>query len=52
MEDLFGYIGENSRVETGFHCDYGKHISIGRDVYINIYCVMLDCNKIEIGDKC
>jgi maltose O-acetyltransferase len=31
-------------------CDYGTHIRIGRNGFINYGCVFLDCNFISIGD--
>lgn len=38
-------------IDTPFYCDYGKHISIGSNVIININCTFVDCNKIEIGNN-
>jgi maltose O-acetyltransferase len=48
---LFGQIGSNVNIDTPFYCDYGKHISIGSNVIININCTFVDCNKIEIGNN-
>jgi len=31
-------------------CDYGSHIRIGRNGFVNYGCVFLDCNTITIGD--
>lgn len=49
LSELFGNIGSNVNIDTPFYCDYGKHISIGNNVIININCTFVDCNKIEIG---
>ena len=37
--------------EPPFHCEYGKHIEVGKNFYANINCVMLDVGKITIGDN-
>lgn len=34
-----------------FFCDYGCNISIGDNFYANYDCIMLDVNKITIGDN-
>ncbi|WP_442591901.1 sugar O-acetyltransferase [Pedobacter sp. AW31-3R] len=51
LSTLFGQIGSNVNIDTPFYCDYGKHISIGSNVIININCTFVDCNKIEIGNN-
>ena len=48
---LFGRLGENAVVEAPFHCDYGWNISLGERVYVNAFCVFLDCAPIEIGER-
>lgn len=35
-----------------FHCDYGKHIKIGKKFFANYNCTFLDVAKIKIGDNC
>lgn len=37
-------------IEPGFQCDYGSQIHLGRNCYINFYCVLLDAADIQIGD--
>jgi maltose O-acetyltransferase len=51
LSELFNNIGSNVNIDTPFYCDYGKHISIGNNVIININCTFVDCNKIEIGNN-
>ena len=51
LTELFANIGRNVTVDTPFYCDYGRHISIGHNVIININCTFVDCNKIEIGNN-
>ncbi|WP_207531971.1 sugar O-acetyltransferase [Desertivirga arenae] len=51
LNALFGNKGSNVKVDIPFYCDYGKHISIGNNVIININCTFVDCNRIEIGNN-
>lgn len=51
LSELLGRAGSNVNIDTPFYCDYGKHISIGSNVIININCTFVDCNKIEIGNN-
>ncbi|OIQ30419.1 MAG: maltose acetyltransferase [Bacteroidetes bacterium MedPE-SWsnd-G2] len=39
-------------IEAPFFCDYGSHLSIGQNTFINTNCVFLDCNFISIGSNC
>ena len=47
---LLGEIGSGTQVKSPFACDYGAHIRIGRNGFVNYGCVFLDCNFITIGD--
>lgn len=49
--ELFGAVGENTIVKPPFFCDYGSHIFIGRQSFINYDCVILDCNIVRIGNN-
>ncbi|WP_284694000.1 sugar O-acetyltransferase [Paraclostridium ghonii] len=49
LKILLGNIEEGVWIEKPFFCDYGKHISIGENTFINYNCTFLDCNKITIG---
>ena len=51
LSELFGRISSNVNIDTPFYCDYGRHISIGHNVIININCTFVDCNRIEIGNN-
>ena len=51
LERLFKHIGNGSFVEAPFKCDWGIHISIGNNTFINYNCVFNDYGKISIGDN-
>lgn len=51
LKQLFGAMGENSFVEPDFRCDYGCHIFVGDNFYANFGCVILDVNKVTIGNN-
>jgi maltose O-acetyltransferase len=51
LQALFGSIGSNPIVVPPFHCDYGNNIHAGDNLYMNYGCVILDCNRVHIGDN-
>lgn len=51
LTELFGKVGWNVNIEPPFHCDYGSNIYVGDNFYMNFGCVILDCNKVKIGDN-
>jgi maltose O-acetyltransferase len=52
LTDLLGAVGEGVVIRPPFYCDYGYNIRLGRDVFMNFGCVLLDVVAIEIGDAC
>lgn len=48
---LLGRLGEGAIVKPAFRCDYGFNLSIGARSFVNYDCVMLDCNRIDIGEE-
>lgn len=50
LKQLLGDIGEDLIIEPPFYCMYGKNISVGDHVYLNVLCTILDCNQVRIGD--
>ncbi len=46
---LFGFCGENARVNQPIWVDYGCNISLGSNSLINMNCTLLDTGKIVIG---
>lgn len=51
IEDLLPGIPEDSVVCPPFHCDHGNGITVGRNVFVNYNCTMLDGGRITIGDN-
>ena len=35
-----------------FFCDYGAHIELGADCFVNSNAIFLDCAEIRVGDHC
>jgi maltose O-acetyltransferase len=36
-------------IEPPFYCDYGRNITLGRKVFLNFNCVILDVMPVQIG---
>lgn len=52
MKKLFGSVGENTWIQPPFFCDYGFNIQLGKQVFFNFNCVVLDVCAVKIGDFC
>ena len=50
LTQLLGRIGEGTVIKPVLRCDYGYNITIGDRTFANYDCVLLDCNRITIGD--
>jgi maltose O-acetyltransferase len=50
LAELFG-VASDVYVTPPFHCDYGRNIRLGRNVYFNFNCVVLDVAIVTIGDN-
>lgn len=50
LNELLGYGPENLWIEPPFYCDYGRNIKVGRNVYFNFDCVVLDVAPVAFGD--
>jgi maltose O-acetyltransferase len=51
LAELFATVVRDVEIEPPFRCDYGTNIRLGRRVYMNMGCVILDCNRVTIGDN-
>ncbi len=49
LQQLLGRVGQNSIIEPPFYCVYGQNIYLGDQVYLNVLCTILDCNRVYIG---
>ena len=53
LSELFGYrVPESLRVFPPFYTDFGRNITVGRDVFINACCHFQDHGGMTIGDGC
>ncbi len=52
IEELIPNIPKDSTICPPFFCDHGSGIKVGRNVFINFNCIMLDGGQITIGDNC
>lgn len=50
LQQLLGRAGQGLWIEPPFYVDYGSNIYMGAGVFLNIDCVLLDCNTITIGN--
>jgi maltose O-acetyltransferase len=51
LTELFERIGQGTVLKPTLRCDYGFNIAIGDRTFINYDCLLLDCNRITIGDE-
>lgn len=52
LQELLGTAAEGLWIEPPFFCDYGTNITLGRKVFFNFNCVVLDVAAVRIGDYC
>lgn len=48
---LFGYLPDGLTIIPSFMCDYGKNIHLGKDIFINAHCYLMDGANITIGNN-
>ena len=49
LDELFG-AATDAWMQPPFYCDYGSNISLGRKVFFNFNCVVLDVAPVTIGN--
>ncbi|TVQ74443.1 MAG: sugar O-acetyltransferase [Balneolaceae bacterium] len=50
LRKLFGAGGDDVLMQPPFYCDYGTNIFLGKHVYFNFNCIVLDVCEVHIGD--
>lgn len=50
LTQLFASGGESVWLQPPFYCDYGSNIFLGKNVYFNFNCVVLDVCPVNIGN--
>jgi maltose O-acetyltransferase len=50
LVDLFAAGGDEVWMQPPFYCDYGSNISLGKRVFFNFNCVVLDVCAVRVGD--
>jgi len=51
LKELLGGFGRNLWIAAPFYVDYGNNIYFGNNCEVNMNCVFLDDNRIEIGEN-
>jgi maltose O-acetyltransferase len=49
LRELLAEVGDGAVIRPPFHCDFGYNIRLGRDVFLNFNCVILDVVAVTIG---
>ena len=47
VKELFGK-SENAFLNPPFYCDYGSHIEVVKNMFMNYNCMIIDVAKLEI----
>jgi maltose O-acetyltransferase len=50
LSELFAQVGQGAVIRPPFYCDYGTNITLGKGVFLNFNCVILDVCAVTIGD--
>ncbi|MEL6867177.1 MAG: sugar O-acetyltransferase [Bacteroidota bacterium] len=51
LKELLGSMGQKINIEAPFYCDYGVHIHVGENFFMNFNGIILDCAEVFIGDN-
>lgn len=49
--ELMGEAGPDLWIEPPFYCDYGYNIKLGKQVFMNFNCCILDVAEVKIGNN-
>jgi maltose O-acetyltransferase len=51
LKELLPNAGEGLWLQPPFYCDYGYNITLGKNVFFNFNCVILDVAQVIIGSR-
>lgn len=51
LAGVLGTLGDGAWIEAPLFCEYGHHVTVGAETFINTGCVLLDAAAIAIGDR-
>jgi maltose O-acetyltransferase len=51
LKQLIPHAAEELWIQPPFFCDYGYNIKIGKKVFFNFNCIVLDVTYVTIGDR-
>lgn len=51
LEELIPHAGAELWLQPPFYCDYGSNIKLGKKVFFNFNCVILDVAEVIIGSR-
>lgn len=51
LRERLGGVGKGTIVRPPFYCDYGFHVHLGDEVFLNYNCVFLDVVDIVVGNR-
>jgi len=51
FKELLGEFDKNFFIEPPFYCDYGYNIKLGKNVFMNFNCCILDVAEVNIGNN-
>lgn len=51
LKELLGKYEGHIDIQPPFHVDYGCHIFIGENCFMNFNCIILDCAEVHIGNN-
>ncbi|TCJ18961.1 sugar O-acetyltransferase [Flaviaesturariibacter flavus] len=51
LHELLPHATPDLQIQPPFYCDYGTNIRIGKGVFINFNCVVLDVAPVSVGNR-
>lgn len=51
LKELIPHAGPGLWLQPPFYCDYGYNIQLGKNVFFNFNCVILDVSPVHVGNR-